>query len=402
MSWVTTLLVSFLSIGLGVLGGFGGLYQQFSMECNSLLKSADSKATSLSRTLKRSNDEAKEDLVACLEKESQYQRSCQDAQSETLKAHNNLVVQHQKLWQDHDTSMERVTAAQKDLDHSQQITHFLEEKVSELQTALDQAESCDQKRVDSLQQRLNLAQSMLQQKIQEVEALESQLQTRDADTPFAAMEQLQKIQATIQQQHFAQMRLQYGGGGSGDTSRKTVVEFQVRVGNLENQQAATPHLSFQVELSTAYSMTVGTFLKLVQSDLYVGTTLQIRNGYASPTITGGNPKQSATKRIQANLTRKFAEHGYGMEPFLWNEKQSGGRYDCDENNNFDDDQAVFWFPTLGPQFQISKTISTNTPCHGQVIQGMEDLLEQTTEPMMISSVRILEPRQPDTTNNDEL
>ena len=425
MSWLTTLLISLLNLGAGVMIGYGALYLRYSSECHMLLETTKAKALDVSKQLEVKYTQLQASHNNCIQGESEWQKKCHDQQSQTLGAHSSLTMKHQSLLEEHADALEKLTMLHKETDSQQQIIQSLRDQVKQLQRG-------EQQRSDSshLREQLSLMESLLQDKMQEVQTLEAQLS--HSGTTFASSQLLSTLKSAIQRQQWAQTLLQYhtagpfrveftldvskatGGdpgssssGGSGSSSGGSSSSVGVAGKSLQ---------TFVVELVSAesYSMTVGTFLKLAEAGLYVGTTLRYMD--RSGGLVGGNPQQAASKRAQSNLARRLAEHGYGTAPFLWMEQASSSDQPKDASSSSSMDQAcgsqpgAFWFPSQGQHFHITlpgnakladqmeeatslaspatpvvavgpdddehgsrRRATGTTACHGRIVQGLAGL-----------------------------
>jgi len=361
MSWITTVLVSVLSLGLGMLGGFGLLYQQYETECQKVLNTASAKAKGSVQQLLTQNEKLTASYNSFRSEAKEAANQCQDTQRQSMEAHSKLMEQHQKILKEHSDAVETIATLQKNSGGFEQALQKLQaERDALILSVTSLKESTNNKKLESLTSQLNMAQSMLQQKSQEVTVLEAQLgqELPDDDPstiiPFAAMEKLKTLQSSIQRQHYAQTMLRYNGHQG-----PLYVKFDMAVvGPDPNNAHGYGYMIVELSTKESYSMTLGTFLNMLEADLYRGTILSNRGDV----VVGGNPLQAASKRIQAQLTRRFAEYGWGLEPFLWMENA-----DCDIENT----DQVFWFPSLSSQFQIGT--ASPASCHGRVVQALSTL-----------------------------
>ncbi|KAL7557065.1 hypothetical protein ACA910_009900 [Epithemia clementina (nom. ined.)] len=466
------------------MGGYGALYLRYSSECHMLLQQTKAKAaTEASKALEgRYKEQLEVARASCKQQtESEWQRKCQDQQSQTLGAHTSLTLKHQSLLEEHANALDKLTLVHKENESQQQIIQSLRDQVKQLQQQQRGEQNQQKSQSNHLREQLSLMESLLEDKIQEVQALEAQLSHTAGGNTFASSQMLSNLKASIQRQHWAQTLLQYqthgpfrieftldvgawgsdttstGGGaksltgsshhsvvgGSGGSSSTASSSYS------SSSSSSSSLQTFVVEMfsSEYYSMTIGTFLKLAEAGLYTGTTIRYVDSLG--VLVGGNPQQAASKRIQSNLARRLAEHGYGMTPFLWIEQAASSSGAGVKSSTSSPDHGCFhrpgsfWFPSQGQQFQITlpsnakaadrmeeaarttPTSSVSTPatnavavspeghpqqsgsndaCHGRIVQGLSVLYkvfaptiledEENRPRITIANSRVLLPTHP--------
>ena len=268
-------LISLVSLGVGILGGFGLFYQQYAHECASLLET----------TANLQEQDAQAQLDECIAQERNQQQRLDQWQSEHRKVHQELAVQYESLQRTHKETLEKCALAESQLTETLQMTKTL---TNELDEAL---ENCDPQQLVEMQKQL--------------------------EKPFEALNQLDNLKTLIQQHSLGELYHEFG------EEARPIVEFQLTTTYPNNpRQDATrsqSSLVFRVQLfPSEYPMTTAIFLQLVRHGLYVGTTVAMHPPRRK--LVGGHPSKSASTRTQSQLTRQSAVMGWGAEPFLWKEE----------------------------------------------------------------------------------
>ena len=473
MSWLTTLLVSLLSLGAGVMGGYGALYLRYNSECRMLLQNAKARAAEASKSLETQYKHLKDAYDECIQGESEFQRKCNDQQSLALGAHSSLAMKHQALLEEHAEGLEKITKLQKENDSQLQLIQSLRQQVKQHQLESQQQQQQQQQQTSEtcssgsphLVDQLALKESLLQDKMREIQSLK-EAQLNHSGSTFPSSQQIvSTLKASIQRQQWAQTLLQY------QTRGPFRVEFTLDVSHHYHHQSTSlggggssssssrpPLQTFVVELAEFYSMTLATFLKLAEAGLYVGTTIRYMDNAAA--LVGGHPQHAASKRTQSNLSRRLAEHGYGMTPFLWVEHQQQAQRQEQRQQTLAQSQSsssssttsssgdpfavctnrpgAFWFPTQGQQFQITLPATASLAaemddakwgffpdhekdaamvlsggggeaCHGRIFDGLYMLYqvfgssiledEENRPRITIANTRVLVPADPQTAHH---
>lgn len=341
-----------LTHGLGILGGFVVFCFLFQTQCADLLQARESKYNNAIESLRNEYEYHTIDEI------KQYQQK-------RLFDENALIDKHQGLLQAHEATLTQIKNLETQLDSCAAATKASNDEISSLKGQIEKSEVViantkrwATKEQEMLKNQLALTKTMLKQNVHEVAMLTSSDQSPcDAASVVGAMrsdkeEEIIQLQAAIRRRNLARTRQQFG----------ETPTFRVRftLAPHHNQPATTS--TFEVEVDALYEMahTVFTFLSLVESGLYDGTSI----GSNGTKAFGGNPKDSIQKHTPTKLLRRYTELAYGSAPLLFSEVSMTPCGDF-----------AFGVVGQGPDFsiQLGSTSELSSTCIGRIVDGREML-----------------------------
>jgi cyclophilin family peptidyl-prolyl cis-trans isomerase len=326
-------------MGLGMLGGFLVFFSAWQHRCSEVLAHGNVKCNATIMSIKEQYDHARsEDEKASANRKYAELEEC-------LGARTALASKYQELLQQHADTQAKAVEMEKESEARMHTIHNLNEQVKRLQRDLGQStiqnQSMKQKyerEQETLKNQLQLARTMLMQRVDEVEELRQLERSSKACDAGTDPPSLIDLRAAIQRRALAETMMRYGPG-------PYHVQFTLDV-NVNSHYSDSPLSSIsssnngndlkviRVELSRTSDMphTTWTFLSLVERGFYKGTTLMLQQPQQGEeedeydggikSIVGGSPSQSINKRTQAEITRRYTEFGYGLQPFLFEEVSS--------------------------------------------------------------------------------
>jgi hypothetical protein len=350
-SRVNTFFMCATVMGLGMIGGFLIFFGAWQNRCAEVLAHADARCNASVMYVK----EQHASMRSKEEKELKHRKFAE--LEDCLSARNVMAGKYQDLLQQHEDTKIKVSESHKESEAHKHTINNLNEQIKRLQRELGQStiqnqnlkQQCE-KQQEALKNQLQLARSMLLQKAEEMESLKLETPACDEGTEPPS---LVELRAAIQRRALAQTFMRYGHG-----------PYRVQF-TMDFSHSGDSLSSFQVEFARASDMphTIWTFLNLVERGLYKGTTIALKD---EQSLVGGSPSHSIHKRTQAELARRYAEFGYGVQPFLFDEFH--GRATCDEGG--------FSIIEHGPDFRIFLNKSDDQrsrSCAGKVTSGLETL-----------------------------
>lgn len=353
----TLLLMLLLSCGIGVLGGFFAFYSMYYSQCARKLISVSSDYNTTIEKLQTVDNR----------KTLEKQQGMLDQQAALATQHQELLVRLADAQKEQEKSSARIEVQKKEMDT---MGRALREADRSIQQAKDKAS----KETDRVQRQLDLARTMLQEKVEEVEELKERSYSANKcqhDPATSSNDEVVEIQSSIRRRDSIQIVSKFG-------HFPITVMFLVKS---PNQNA----VSFEMEFPHHRDMphTIFTFLTLVDGGLFLETSLS-QNGNL---LSGGNPASCVRKQSQSKIVRRMAEMGLGMEPSLFTERSAG----------FCRAGSVGWV-RRGPEFAIYLEDATEDfICPGKVTSGMDELRKfPPGDKISILDARIVY------SNNDEL
>jgi hypothetical protein len=388
-SVVNRILWCLLLLGVGAIGGFSIFHTLFQTSCTELVTASKALQNASLAVLQEKYSKAVADHKRCLRDDSAKQK-LHDLH-DRLDSHTHLAGKHQDLLDSHQVTLEKLTQVQRTSDVSSQTVNSLQEQVKRLQRELGQstvqvqlARQTADKQVETLKEQLNLSRTMLREKQDAIDrrpppeggALSSSSRgvvvgggggSSASDTDQYRQE-LNVMTTAIRRYSLAQCILTYGEGPY--TIRFTLdlpspPEESSSSSSMDpNQNQSLSIIEVEFRLTPELAYTIWTILNLADLGLYTGTTL--RKVDDSSSVSGGRPKDAATKHIEAKLARRYAETGHGAEPFLLEELSP--RAPCLE--------YTFGIMGKGPGFVIPlvpQHQDGSLSCPGRVVRGTETL-----------------------------
>ena len=274
------------------------------------------------------------------------QQGLLDQQAALASQHQELLVRLSNVQEDHERSKKYIEHQKKELTTVQRA---LQEADVNLRKTGDQAKKTQER----MQRQIDLARTMLQEKVDEVEDLKEKADQKQNCSPeqstssSSSNEEVVHMQSEIRRRDSIQALSKFG-------LLPVTVLFLVK----SPSQAA---ISFEVQFDSVREMphTIFTFFTLVDSGLYLETTLT-RHEHR---ISGGSPSTCVRKQAQSKLVRRMAEHGFGKEPALFTERSTKS---CSAGS--------FGWKHKGPEFQLYlENAPEEFTCPGRIVSGLQDL-----------------------------
>lgn len=298
-----------LSHGLGILGGFTLFYSFYKTQCAVLLE----------------------------ENRRHYNTSLKETQYSDVDA----LTKQQELLERHERTLSRVSELQTTASKLQDSIDTHQATIAQLEAELEQkdveckrATQASQKTLQRLTRQLELTQTMMEEKVLEVEALKQTSDNTNEGSPQQPCDsdvRLLELTASLRQRDFVHCQSTFG----------KAPYHVLMVLQSKNQR----HATLEVELPHPSHATF-LFLTLVQNQLYKDTTLSPSDD-DNLLLVGGSPSTTIKATTQSKLLRKYAELGLSMPPLLFREPpmECGGG-----------DRLPLQFVGRGPDFAIGKYI----------------------------------------------
>jgi hypothetical protein len=376
-SVVNRILLYLLLLGVGAIGGFGGFHTLFQTSCTELLTASNSRQNTSLEALQGKYSKAVADHKRCLRDDSAKQKLHE--LHDRLDSQTTLAGKHQDLLEKHEITLNKLNEVQRASDASSQTVSTLQEQIKRLQRELGQStvqvqlsRQTAEKQVETLKEQLNLSRTMLREKQDAIDRRqpESGASSRGGGSSSAGeidryRQELSVITTAIRRYSLAQCILTYGEG-------PYTLQFTLDLPSLPEESSSSPDsnqnksvsiIEIEFRLIPEVAYTIWTILNLADLGLYTGTTL--RNADES-SVSGGRPKDAASKSIEARLARRYAETGHGAEPFILEELSP--RAPCLE--------YTFGIIGKGPGFVIPlvpQHQDGSLSCPGRVVRGKETL-----------------------------
>jgi hypothetical protein len=262
---------------------------------------------------------------------------------------------------------------QKELDQVQRLTL---EQQNAAAAVLDDANAAN-KKAERLQRQLDLAKTMLQEKVDEVEELKMQAEECGAASAAGTTSRTSSTGTSSpdDENNAAYYQLQ------GAVRRQNAVQLGLLHGqppylvHLYLKSAKRPAFAVEVQIPSLHELphAIHTFLSLIQAGAFLETTLMKHHDISTDQIRliGGSPGSTVRKQVQAKLTRLYAELGYtSTEPLLFPERSS---QPCQTG-------SLGWIrhgPSLALYMGRKQTSSDNDnddfSCFGRIVSGLDAL-----------------------------
>jgi hypothetical protein len=379
-SVVNRILLYLLLVGVGAIGGFTIFHRHFQTSCTELLTASNSHQNASLEALQEKYSKAVADHKRCLRDDSAKQK-LHDLH-DRLDSQTTFAGKHQDLLEKHEATLEKLNEVQRASDASSQTVSSLQEQIKRLQRELGQStvqvqlsrQTAD-KQVETLKEQLNLSRTMLREKQDAIDRRQPESgvsSSRGGGGSSASdtdqyRQELNVITTAIRRYSLAQCILKYGEGPytiqftldlpspPDDSSSSSSID--------QNQNQSFSFIEVEFRLTPELAYTIWTILNLADLGLYTGTTLRKVD---DSSVSGGRPKNAATKNIEARLARRYAETGHGAEPFILEELSP--RAPCLE--------YTFGIIGKGPGFVIPlvpQHQDGSLSCPGRVVRGKETL-----------------------------
>jgi hypothetical protein len=285
--------------GAGMLCGFLVFYLLYRSQCAVLLTDRSVEFNSTMDKWQSIDDQ----------KHIERQKHLLQQQTSLTDRHQNLL---EKLAEQQNAHEATKRLFQQESEKVQQMTLSLHETT----TAATAAESAATKKTERLQRQLELAKTMLQEKVDEVEELKANADDELDNCPTATKdsnnEAYYQLQSAVRRQNAVQLGLLYGEP-----------PYMVNIYLKSTGQSAFP---VEVQIASVHEMphAIHTFLSLVQADAFLETSWSQYEGIINQgRLIGGSPASTSRKQVQAKLIRRYAEQGYtSTEPLLFPERSS--------------------------------------------------------------------------------
>jgi hypothetical protein len=243
-------------------------------------------------------------------KHIERQKHLLQQQTALTERHQNLLEKLAERQNDHEVTK---LLLQQESDKVQQMTLSLHETT----TAATAADTAATKKTERLQRQLDLAKTMLQEKVDEVEELKANVDELDNHCPTTIKESNNneayfQLQSAVRRQNAVQLGLLYGEP-----------PYMINMYLKSARQSAFP---IEVQIASVHEMphAIHTFMNLVKAGAFLETTWSQYEGMINRgRLIGGSPASTSRKQVQAKLIRRYAEHGYtSTEPLLFPERSS--------------------------------------------------------------------------------
>jgi cell division septum initiation protein DivIVA len=346
--------------GAGVLGGFTLFYMMYRSQCAHLLTE---RSVAFNSTLDRlqSMDDKKH-----IEREKHLLQQ----NSAMTERHQNLLEKLAECQNAHESTKRLL---QQESDQVQRLTVAQQNAAA---AVLDDANAAN-KKAERLQRQLDLAKTMLQEKVDEVEELKMQAEECGAASAAGTTSRTSSTSTSSpdDENNAAYYQLQ------GAVRRQNAVQLGLLHGqppylvHLYLKSAKRPAFAVEVQIPSLHELphAIHTFLSLIQAGAFLETTLMKHHDISTDQIRliGGSPGSTVRKQVQAKLTRLYAELGYtSTEPLLFPERSS---QPCQTG-------SLGWIrhgPSLALYMGRKQTSSDNDnddfSCFGRIVSGLDAL-----------------------------
>ena len=381
-SVLNILLLYLALLGLGAIGGYTAFYLLFSERCTALMNDVTTKHGEYRTTMQSKYEQALEGQRQCM-----TDTSLKDELSSLqgrLEAQSTLTNRHQNLLQQQEDTLTRLGTLQAAHEVASQTVMTLKEELSQTRQLLQQAKKDLQeslternKMKQGYEDRVALTGSLLQKRVEEVEALSQQQQHCDVALPQLRQETMH-MKNYIRQRNHQACKMEYGNGPFQVEFR---LEFPATMGPEEEPN------KFLVELASLAEMphTIFTFLDLIDLQLFDDTAFVSANALQ---IEGGAPIHAPTEHT-VKLYERYAKFGYGRTPLAFNE----------QSDQFPVQKFALGFagaPIGGPGLVIhmsdhrddTDTDGLNKAVFGKVVRGFDTLARVQAAPKSADGYRL--------------
>lgn len=288
----------------------------------------------------------------------------------------HLLNQQTALTERHQNLLERLAETQNEHESTKRLLEESSSKVKQLQAVIGQHETdaskaaqTAAKKYERLQRQLELAKTMLDEKVDEVETLKAST----SDEQDRRSEQSPNndayihLQSAVRRQNAVQLGLLYGQ-----------TPYMI---HLYLKSPSVSAFSVEVQIPAMHEMphAIHSFLTLIKAKAFHETTL---SNDGNGRLVGGSPASSQRKQVQSKLTRLYAEQGYSTEPLLFTERSSQA---CTRGS--------FGWLKRGPSLAIYVRDDNDDEeihsCFGRIVAGFGSILSLPLEIISIVDARIV-------------